>query len=78
MWMEIIKKLTFIHDRLALEMNKFLQRAHVPEWMTKRKDHIDTKGPKQRNRPIQLQTHNLPSKHKQMSKNAIKLHMVVI
>ena len=25
-----------------------------------RKDQIDTKGPKQRNRPKQLQTHNLP------------------
>ena len=28
-------KFTSIHDRLALEMNKCLQRAHVPEWMTK-------------------------------------------
>ena len=28
---------TFIHDRLALEMNKCLQTAHVPEWMTKGK-----------------------------------------
>ena len=27
-----------------------------------RKDHIDTKGPKQRNHPKQLQTHNLPTK----------------
>ena len=26
-----------------------------------RKDHIDTKGPKQRNRPKQFQTHNLPT-----------------
>ena len=26
-----------------------------------RKDHIDPKGPKQRNRPKQLQTHNLPT-----------------
>ena len=26
-----------------------------------RKDYIDTKGPTQRNRPKQLQTHNLPS-----------------
>ena len=25
------KKFTAIHDRLALEMNKCLQRAHVPE-----------------------------------------------
>ena len=29
------KKLTSIHDRLVLEMNKCLQRAHVPERMTK-------------------------------------------
>ena len=29
------KKFTSIHDRLALEMNKCLQTAHVPEWMTK-------------------------------------------
>ena len=26
-----------------------------------RKDHIDTKGSKQRNRPKQLPTHNLPT-----------------
>ena len=26
-----------------------------------RKDHIDTKGPKQRNRHKELQTHNLPT-----------------
>ena len=42
-------------------MNKCLQIAHVPEWMTKIKDHIDTKGPKQRNRPKPLQTHKLPT-----------------
>ena len=51
------KKFTSIHDRLALEVIKCLQTAHVPEWM----DHIDTKGPKQMNRPKQLQTHNLPT-----------------
>ena len=26
-----------IHDRLAIEMNRCLQEANVPEWMTKRK-----------------------------------------
>ena len=31
------KKFTSIHDRPALEMNKCLQRAHIPEWMTKGK-----------------------------------------
>ena len=29
------KKFTSVHDRLALEMNKCLQTAHVPECMTK-------------------------------------------
>ena len=31
------KKFTSIHDRLALEMNRCLQDAQVPEWMTKGK-----------------------------------------
>ena len=55
------KKFTSIHDRLALEMNKCLQRAHVPEWMTKERTTLIKKGHKQRNRPKQLQTHNLPT-----------------
>ena len=29
------KKFTSIHKRLALEMNKCQETAHVPEWMTK-------------------------------------------
>ena len=29
------KKFTSTHDRLALDMNKCLHTAHVPEWMTK-------------------------------------------
>ena len=33
------KTFTSIHGRLALEMNKCLQRAHVPEWMTKGRTH---------------------------------------
>ena len=32
-----IKKFTSIHDRLALEMNRFLQGAQVPDWITKGK-----------------------------------------
>ena len=31
------KKFTSIYDRLALEMNRRLQDAQVPDWMTKRK-----------------------------------------
>ena len=38
-----LKKFTSIHDRLALEINRCLQRAYVPEWMTKEK----TNNPKQ-------------------------------
>ena len=38
-------------------MNRCLQGAQVSEWMT---NHIDIKGPKQKNRSKQLQTHNLP------------------
>ena len=59
------KKFTSIHVRLALEMNRCLQGAQVPDWMTKGwlDDHIDTKGPKQRNYSKQLQTNNLPTNH---------------
>ena len=38
-------KFTSIHDRLALEMNKCLQIAHVPEWMTKGRTTLIQKGP---------------------------------
>ena len=30
----LFKKVNFIYDRLALEMNRYLQEAHVPERMT--------------------------------------------
>ena len=39
------KKFTSIHDRLALEMNRCLQDAHVPEWMTKGKTTFIQKDP---------------------------------
>ena len=54
------KKLTSIHDSLALEMNKCLLWAHVPEWMTKGRPHW-YKRTQKRNRPKHLQTHNLPT-----------------
>ena len=38
-------KFTSIHDRQALEMNKCLQRAHVPEWMTKERTSLIQKDP---------------------------------
>ena len=40
-----LKKFTSIHNRLALEMNKCLQRAHVPKWMTKRRTTLIQMGP---------------------------------
>ena len=39
------KKFTSIHDRQALEKNKCLQTAHVPEWMTKGKTTLIQKDP---------------------------------
>ena len=39
------KKFTSIHVRLALEMNRCLQDAHVPELMTKRKTTLIQKDP---------------------------------
>ena len=39
------KKLNSIHGRLSLEMNKCLQTAHVPEWMTKGRTTLIQKDP---------------------------------
>ena len=39
------KKFTSIHDRLALEINRCLQDAQVPEWMTKGKTTLIQKDP---------------------------------
>ena len=39
------KKFTSIHDRLALEMNRYLQDAQVPDWMTKGKTTLILKDP---------------------------------
>ena len=46
------KKFTSIHDRLALEMNKCLKTAHVPEWMTKGKTTLIQKDPTKGTAPI--------------------------
>ena len=45
------KKFTSIHDRIALEMNKCLQKSHVPEWMTNGWTTFIQKGPKQKEPP---------------------------
>ena len=39
------KKFTSLHGRLALEMNRCLQDAQVPEWMTKGKTKLIQKDP---------------------------------
>ena len=51
------KKFTSIHVRLALEMNRCLQGAQIPEWMTKGKTTLIQKDPSKgstlnNNRPI--------------------------
>ena len=45
------KKLTPIHNRLTLEMNKCIQGAHMPEWMTKGKTTLIQKDPSKETTP---------------------------
>ena len=54
------KKFTSIHDWLATEMNKSIQKTEISEWVTKGK----TTNPKrlpQRNCPTQLENHDVPT-----------------
>ena len=39
------KKFTSVYDRLALEMNRCLQDAQVPDWITKGKTALNQKDP---------------------------------
>ena len=39
------KKFSTIHDGLGLEMNRSLQEAHVPKWMTKGRTILIQKEP---------------------------------
>ena len=55
------KKFPSIHDRLAIEMKRYLQEKDIPEWTTKRKTTLIQKDPTKRNRSKQLQTHNVPT-----------------
>ena len=54
------KKFISIHDRLAIEMNRYQNGLPRTRMEDQRKDHIDPKGLTQGNCLIQLQTHNLP------------------
>ena len=45
------KKFTSFHDTLALEMNRCLQDAQVPDWMTKGKTTLIQKDPSKRTAP---------------------------
>ena len=45
------KKFTSVHERLALEMNKCLQNAQVPDLMTKRKTTLIQMDPSKRTAP---------------------------
>ena len=53
-------------------MNRCLQRAHVPEWMTKRNTILIQKVTKQRNCLGQLQTYNQPTDHVENIKSTNK------
>ena len=46
------KKFTSIHDRLALEINRFLQDAQVPDWIAKGKTTLIEKDPSKGTSPI--------------------------
>ena len=43
------KKFTSIHDRLATEMNKCIQKTEIPKWMTKGKTNLIKKCPPPKN-----------------------------
>ena len=45
------KKFTSVHDRLALEMNRYPQDAQVPDWMAKVKTALIQKDPSKRIAP---------------------------
>ena len=50
------KKCTFIHGRLALEMNRYLEGAQLPEWMTKRMNTLIQKDPSKGSAPNNYRT----------------------
>ena len=46
-----LKKFTSVHDRLATEMNKCMQKIEITEWMTKGKTTLIQKAPRQKKPP---------------------------
>ena len=50
------KKFTSIQDRLALEMNRCLQDAQIPDWMTKGKTTLIQKDPSKGTAPNNYKT----------------------
>ena len=45
------KKLTSIHDRLAIKMNRCLQETDIPQWMTKGKTIMIQKDTQKKQQP---------------------------
>ena len=43
-FMDIGLKFSYIHERLAIEMNSCLQETNIPEWI--RKNDLDPKRPR--------------------------------
>ena len=57
---DLKKKCTFIHDRLVIKMNRFLQETDKPRMDYQRNNLSDPKRSPNKNRPQQLQTHDMP------------------
>ena len=55
------KNFTFIHDRLAMEINKCIQKTEKREWITKGKITLIQKDSIKGTPPKQLLTHNVPT-----------------
>ena len=56
------KKFNFLHNRLAIAINRCLQEADVPEWVTKGKTLLMQKRHPLTNHAKQLQSQNEPNK----------------
>ena len=50
----VLKRFTSIHDWLAIEMNKYIQKTEIPEWMTEWKPTLIQQDLPQSNHAKQL------------------------